>query len=82
MVNMRKLAVAFVRALLIATAALVAATLASAQPPTFKLEVSAVGLVPGTSQFYRGTTQVTSSPAGIDCRSELLGAIGEAVGGN
>ena len=53
-----------------------AAIVAAAQTPTYKLEVSAVGLVSGTTQFYRGTTQVTSSPSGIDCRSELLGGLG------
>jgi len=63
------------QAALIVSAAAGMATVAAAQTPTYKLRVSAVGLIGGATQAYRGTTQVTSSPSGIDCRSELLGDV-------
>src|SRR5262245_18613213 len=75
--NTRMVTFAAVRqAALIACVAAGVARVAAAQTATYKLKVSAVGLVSGTTQFYRGTTQVTSSPAGIDCRSDLLGGLG------
>jgi large repetitive protein len=66
------------QATLIACAAFGISAVLAAQTPTHKLDVSAVNTVVenGTTKVYRGTTQVTSSPAGIDCRSELLGDVG------
>jgi List-Bact-rpt repeat protein len=55
------------RATLIACAVAGNATVAVAQSTTFKLTIFT------SDAFYLGTAQVTSSPAGIDCRSESSG---------
>jgi len=60
------------QAVLIACAAVGMATFAAAQT-TYTLKVSAVGVSVDDGTSYRGTAQVTSDPAGIDCRAELLG---------
>lgn len=48
----------------------------TAAQTTYKLKVGAVGLSTDNPTGYRGTSQVTSDPPGIDCRAELLGGFG------
>lgn len=62
------------QAMRIACALAGAATVASPQS-TYRLRVSAVGFVAESGTFYRGTSQVTSVPSGIDCRSEIVGDV-------
>ena len=59
------------QAALIALAIAGLAAFAAAQTTTYELRVSAAGI-----PFYNGTAQVTSVPAGIDCRSESAGPLG------
>jgi hypothetical protein len=71
MANARLVLVTATRqAVLITCAAWAMATVAAAQT-TFTLKVGAAG-----TESYRGTSQVTSAPPGIDCRAELVGDVG------
>ena len=75
MLHRRTVLIAATRqAVLVASAAVAIASLGSAQT-TYKLTIPTVW---SAGAGYLGTAQVTSTPAGIDCRSE---ASGEVVGG-